>query len=139
MLFSVCAVSFGVFAEEIVMDSCTCASCTRVMNGCHCCAACPYIDETYLLSCAKDENGKYKGSTCCKDCSGIWPCNCTCSCCENKDQNPTPDPEPIIPANVREQIIESFQRAIKQVSAVFDKIFNAIFEFLRINEILGKK
>lgn len=138
MLFSVCAASFSVFAEEIVMDACSCPDCTRIMHGCHCCVQCPYLDETYLLSCAKDADGHYKGSVCCGECSGIWPCNCNCSCCEDKDQNPPSDSKPIIPAEQRETIVEAFQRAIKKVAAVFDAIFDAIFEFLRIDGVRGE-
>lgn len=140
MLFSVCASSMSVFAEdEVAMGECACADCTRIMNGCHCCAACPYIDASYLLACAKDNEGHYKGSTCCGECSGIWPCGCSCSCCQDKSEDPNPDSDPLIPANVRTTIIEAFQNAIQKVSAVFDKIFDAIFEFLRIDGILGKK
>ncbi len=140
MLFSVCAASTSVLAEEIEMPYCTCKDCTRVMNGCHCCVQCPYLDETYLLSCAKDENGHYKGSTCCGECSGVWPCSCSCSCCENKDQNPgDSSSEPLIPEKQRETIIKAFQNAIHKVAEVFDKIFDTIFKFLRINDFFGKK
>ena len=140
LILSTFAVSFAVFAEDVGMKECTCSNCTRVPNGCHCCAYCPYIDKTFLLSCAKDEDGNFKGSFCCGECSGIWPCDCHCGCeaCENKSQEPDPDPEPIIPEAQRKTFIEAFQSAIKRVAAVFDKIFNAIFEFLRIDELVKK-
>lgn len=139
MLFSVCAASMSVVAEEIDMQYCTCKDCTRIVNGCHCCVQCPYLDETYLLSCAKGEDGHYKGSVCCSECSGIWPCECSCTCCENKDQKPGDDKiEPIIPEQQRETIINAFQNAIKKVAAVFDKIFNAIFTFLKLDGIVKR-
>lgn len=140
MILSAFAVSFAVVAEDIAMDSCTCKNCTRQMNSCRCCAYCPYLDKTVLLSCAKDESGNFKGSFCCGDCSGIWPCDCHCGCeaCENKDPDADSDPQPIIPEAQRKTIVEAFQNAIKKVAAVFDKIFDAIFEFLRIDDLIKK-
>lgn len=135
MMFSVFAVSTSVLAED--MGSCTCKDCTRVPNGCHCCAYCPYLDETYLLSCAKDEDGHFKGSFCCSKCDGIWPCDCTCDCCKDKDTKPD-SREPLLTPDQQKSFIEGFRNVLKKVSDVFDMIFDAIFEFLRINEILGK-
>ncbi len=136
MILSTFAATCAVFAED-GMKECTCTNCTRVPNGCHCCVYCPYIDKTVLLSCAKDEAGNFKGSFCCGDCSGIWPCECHCGCeaCLDRSEEPDPDPEPIIPEAQRKTIIEAFQNALKKVAEVFDKFFNAIFEFLRIDEL----
>lgn len=140
LVFSALACSFAVFAEEYEMKDCSCSNCTRIPNSCRCCAYCPYIDKSVLLSCAKDEDGNFKGSFCCSECSGIWPCNCHCGCeaCVDKSQETDPDPEPLIPEAQRKAYVEAFQNAIKKVAAVFDKIFNAIFKFLRIDELIKK-
>ena len=140
MILSCFSIGFGVIAADEADPQCTCGDCTKIPNGCHCCAYCTYLDTTYLCSCAKDETGKFKGSFCCGECSGIWPCDCHCGCeaCENRSQEPDPDPEPIIPEPQRKTFIEAFQNAIKKVAAVFDRIFNAIFEFLRIDELINK-
>ena len=135
MILSACAVSFGAFAEDKVdMGACTCKDCTRIMNGCHCCAACPYLDETYLLSCAKDKNGHFSGSFCCAQCDGIWPCDCNCSCCQNKDAETDDQGRPILTPQQQKDFIKGFQSVLKKVADVFDMIFDAIFKFLRIDD-----
>lgn len=136
MILSVVAVSFGAFAADEKV--CTCADCTGTPNGCHCCVYCPYLDTTYLLSCAKDKDGHFKGSFCCGECDGIWPCDCNCTCCKDKDEKPSDDPSPILTPEQQKDFIKAFQNVLKKVAGVFDMIFNAIFEFLRLDELLGR-
>ena len=38
----------------------------------------------------------------------------------------------------QEEFVTGFQAVLKRISDVFDKIFNAIFEFLRLDEVLGR-
>lgn len=140
MILSCFSIGFGVIAADSTTPECTCADCTKIANGCHCCAYCPYLDTTYLCSCAKDESGNFKGSFCCGDCDGIWPdCGCNCPCCQ-RDINVDPDDnnEPLIPEKTRENIVKIFQNVIHQIADVFDMLFNAIFEFLRIDELIKK-
>ncbi len=141
LILSTFAVSFGVFAEDKVdMGACTCKDCTQVMNGCHCCAYCPYLDKTYLLSCAKDKDGNFSGSFCCGQCDGIWPCDCTCDCCKDKDSKPgDSDSKPILTPDQQKDFIKGFQTVLKKVADVFDMIFDAIFKFLRIDDWINKK
>ena len=140
MILSCFSIGFGVIAADTTTPECTCADCTKIANGCHCCAYCPYLDTTYLCSCAKDESGNFKGSFCCGDCDGIWPdCGCNCPCCQ-RDINVDPDDnnEPLIPEKTRENIVKIFQNVIHKIADVFDMLFNAIFEFLRIDELIKK-
>lgn len=134
MILSSLAVGFGVFAADSAKcDKCG-KDCTKVPGTCHCCAACDYIDETYLTSCVKDADGHFNGNFCCSKCTGIWPCSCGCSCCDNfvdKDD----DNGPILTPEQQETFINGFRAVLKKVSDVFDKIFDAIFEFLRIGEL----
>lgn len=138
MILSCFTIGFGVIAADEADPQCTCADCTKVPSGCHCCAYCTYLDTTYLCSCAKDETGKFKGSFCCGDCNGIWPdCGCECSCCQ-KDINadPSDSNEPLIPEKQRETIVKVFQNVIQKIAAVFDMLFDAVFEFLRIDDLI---
>lgn len=141
MALTACACTFGVFAAGGSNDAlvCECENCTKIANGCHCCAACPYLDETYLLSCAKDQIGHFKGSFCCSECTGIWPCDCTCGCeaCSVKDDRPDDDFTPIFTETQQKEIVNGFQAIMKKIASVFDNIFNAIFAFLRFGELFG--
>lgn len=115
-------------------------------NSCHCCVLCPNIDKTYLTACATNDSsdGTYDGSLCCAECTGIWPCNCGCECCKKSGSNSSNKPiigdgDKIWDGDAQEEFVNGFQKILKRVSDVFDKIFTAIFEFLKIDGVIGKK
>ena len=138
MLLSCFTLGFAVMADDNETPVCTCANCTHA-DGCHCCVYCPYLDETYLTSCVRDENGHFRKSFCCVNCTGIWPCDCGCECCESgKYQDPhAGDVEPIFSPETQEQIVSGFQGVMRKIKAVFDMIFDAIFDFLRIDDFFA--
>ena len=108
---------------------------------CTCCVYCPNLDLGYLTSCGKNDSkdGKFDGSLCCSKCTGIFPCNCGCSCCaENEnitDNDSTLDD--IWGDQQQDDFVASFQAILKKISDWFDEIFDAIFAFLRIGEVVG--
>lgn len=151
MIFSCCALSFGVFAEETtaeeaVVCDCTCLNCITVTKDeigptdtCRCCLKCAYLDKRCLTKCvAVDENGNidFDQPLCCDECTGVWPCMCGHDCC---DPNEGPDEdyveEPIFNQSQQNTIVMVLQNIIMRFSDAFDKIFNTIFEFLRISEV----
>lgn len=135
MILTSLAVSFSAFAwSPSPVPICGCED--HVAGKCHCCAYCPNLDETYLTSCAKDASGHFSGSFCCANCTGIWPCDCGCDCCASQDEPIDSNGDPIFDENQQEQIVDGFQKILKIVSDAFDKFFNAIFEFLRIFDVL---
>ena len=98
---------------------------------------------SYVTSCVKKsmmETGeKY---VCCYDCSGMRDCGCGCSCCKvigdedvNQDDSMLDD---VITEQDKENFVDGFQAILKQISDFFDMVFDAIFEFLRLDEVLGR-
>ena len=108
---------------------------------CHCCVKCPTLDTDYLTDCAGRKEGKYDGTVCCKDCDGISEDNnCTCGSCVEKDENLSDFEsglDNLIPEQDKQSFVDGFQSILKQISDAFDKFFDAIFAFLRLEEILG--
>lgn len=143
-------VAYDIDGSEIyqyrVTSSCTCKDADHFEGKpCHCCVKCPNLDISYLTRCATENNldGEtgFDGSVCCENCTGIWQCYCGCACCGEIDQdlddnNNTLDE--IITDEDKEQFVSGFQAILKRISDAFDKFFDAIFAFLRIDEVLGK-
>ncbi len=132
MLMSCFAVvSFAETAEH------KCEKGTHVSVGyCTCCLLCPNVDDSYVLGCAD----RTTGATCCADCSGIYPCNCRCTCCSKGDQTGTEnDGKDILTPEQQENFVDGFQAFLKKISDFFDDLFDKIFEFLKVDEVLGKK
>lgn len=125
------------FAGDAV---CNCGPGVHVEDAaCHCCVYCPNIDSSYVMNCYI----KY-GAVCCDDCDGIYPCNCgvTCGCeyCLDKDQDVSAGDSTLgefITEQDKENFVDGFQAILKKISDFFDMVFDAIFEFLRIDEVLG--
>lgn len=146
MLFTMGTMAFAVVIEEPeITDKCTCDDHeASSLGSCHCCVLCPNIDKSWLTSCAKDKStdGSYDGSLCCAYCTGIFPCSCGCDCC---DPNNTDDGSGSIFGPIDDEVVEDaqddfisgFQKILKRISDVFDKLFDAIFEFLRVDDLLG--
>lgn len=165
LLMSCFATAFAA-DEEIVLDDssyayneCKCENCKYKdckdancshAKDCNCCIYCSHLDESLIIKqCVNyyyDENGNRWVNKCCANCRGIWPCDCgtntMCGCktCNGDSiDKDTGDGEPILTPEQQEQVVDGFQKVIKIVSDVFNQIFEAIFKFLRIDEILGKK
>ena len=117
-------------------DECTCTDGhVEVAGACTCCVYCEYADEGAWNTCYRDS-----GEFCCKDCDGIRPCGCDCECCtvnENIDDNKS-NMDDYITEQDKKEFVDGFQAILKKVSDFFDMLFDTIFEFLKIDEILGK-
>lgn len=112
------------------------------VNSCACCIECDNIDTHILASCVKTvkEGDKYfvdkTQPFCCASCTGLTTCTCPCNCCVgDKDGNKAPDQ--IFNDDQQEDIIETFQSVLGRIREFFDKLFDAIFEFLRFDDIMG--
>lgn len=139
MLFSVMAVSASA-------EGCSCGIPEDEHdNFCLCCFYCPGLPDGRKLSCARD------GGFCCYDCQGFLgadgTCGCNCDCCVLNEDGTTGgnnnDPiggelEDIWGEEEQENFVDGFQGVLKKISDVFDKIFDAIFKFLRLDEVLGR-
>ena len=114
-------------------------------EACHCCINCPNLPANLILNCAK-QNGVY--APCCGECSGIFDginscgCDCGCEVCERLNSNLPSDDEPVLDDifddGARESFVDGFQAILKRISDAFDAFFDAIFEFLRLDQILGR-
>lgn len=148
MLFSVMAVS-----ASAAMGVCKCDD-HKADTTCHCCINCPENPSFgYVTPCHKTMvNGKYElvETFCCDDCKGFidndFKCGCNCDCCKlNADGTIGSSGlaiggvwEEVWDEEAQEEFVTGFQAVLKRISDVFDKIFNAIFEFLRLDEVLGR-
>ena len=147
MLFSVMAVSASATAE------CTCGPDHKGGYDCLCCVYCPDLPEGRRVSCStKNADGEYE--FCCKDCQGFLGvdgkcgCKADCECCVLKEDGTTGGTGDFVaPGGTLDEVwgeeqqnsfVEGFQAVLKKISDVFDKIFDAIFEFLRLDEVLGR-
>ena len=149
MLFSAVAVS-----ASAANGVCKCGDDHREDNTCHCCIYCPENPSyAFVTPCYKKyDNGGYvlEEKTCCDDCSGFinneGTCGCACECCTlNVDGTFGDKSEPIggywpdlWSEENQEEFVNGFQAILKRISDVFDAIFDAIFEFLRLDEVLGR-
>ena len=123
---------------------CTCPEGVHVKNQpCTCCVYCDNFDDTYLLECCNPETGAF----CCPDCDGVVDakngCGCNCGCEYCKLKNQTGDQydskfDDVITEQDKQNFVDGFQGIIKKLSDFFDMIFDAIFEFLKIDQVIGK-
>lgn len=132
---------FGIvsFATVTKTGTCNCDGDHNPSGSCHCCIYCPNLDPSYVTACAKKSLDSEEKIVCCYECTGILGCTCGCSCCQCDDEDIKDDDNMI--GNVwtdKEEFVTGFQAVIKKLSDFFDTVFDAIFEFLRIDEILGK-
>ena len=109
---------------------------------CKCCLYCENLDSTYILGCCEkivNDDGSITWKKCCSLCNGLYDCECTtCSCCSEKSDEALDDnSNAIIPPSVQNSFVEAFQNAMAKISKVFDDFFDAIFEFLRIEDFFG--
>ncbi len=148
MLFSAMAVS-----ASAASGVCNCDD-HKADSTCHCCIYCPENPSfAYVTPCHKEyKNGKYvlKDTYCCGDCDGFidnnGKCGCNCKCCAldiDGTVGDLRDPiggywNDIWDEEAQQSFVDGFQAILKRISDVFDKIFDAIFEFLRLDEVLGR-
>ncbi|MBE6776464.1 MAG: hypothetical protein E7543_09845 [Ruminococcaceae bacterium] len=153
--------AFVVGAEEaVVYPVCECKDHTNAAEGCHCCVYCDNLDYGYLTHCVKKADGSlneyyvlekyvdeltgtetYKNRRviefCCTDCDGIVPSSCSCGKCEPDTDDSVKAPDQLLTEDQQQQVIDGFQSVLGRIRDFFDKLFNAIFEFLRFDEIMG--
>ncbi len=147
MLFSFAAVAFA--ADETATYECTCTNCRKDVD-CTCCIYCEYTGKR--MSCVTfDEDNGGVAVFCCERCTGFLGCTCgdeedpealcVCTHCRAEAQDgkdPAGSQNQIFDSDTQKSIIDMFQNILGKISAVFDMIFDAIFEFLRIDELQPK-
>lgn len=130
-------------AEKVTLEGkCNCDGTHNPAGLCHCCIFCPNIDPGYVTACAKDTLNADVKMVCCYECTGIYPCACGCSCCALGDEDITDDDntfDDYVTEQDKESFVDGFQAILKTISDFFDKLFDTIFEFLGIDEILGSQ
>ena len=138
MLLSCFAVTS--FAVEKTGE-CVCDGDHNHDDPCHCCLFCPNLDAGYVTSCAKGTLNSDVKIVCCYECTGLYGCKCGCECCKTGNENIGDDDnimDEIITEQDKENFVDGFQAILKQISDFFDMLFDTIFEFLRLDEVLGR-
>lgn len=113
-------------------------------GACKCCVLCPKVDVSSLSNCARgtkaDGTIGFDGYLCCTKCTGMWGCNCGCACCgiDHDIEDNNNNIGDIWGEEEQENFVNAFQAILKKISDAFDKFFDAIFEFLRLDEVLGR-
>lgn len=140
--------SFGVVALAVSVNNTTgtCRCVDHVDGACTCCVFCPTLSLSAQTECLQrteiidGDTVSYAVVVCCDECTGIVGCECDGCVKENEESNGFigGSDGALLPDNVQESIVEIFQRILGQISEKFDEFFNAIFEFLRLDEILGR-
>lgn len=158
MIFS-CVGVVLVSAENNDDCTCGCFNCTN-KEGCHCCIYCEKLDKNYVLSCVTYDENKVP-HFCCDECDGLFPCSCGATaayefeknedgsyklddnynkipkhpmCCINNYES-IEDGSAILTPDQQESFITGFRSILKTIAAVFDELFNRLFEFLRVKDI----
>lgn len=135
--------TMALFASAYIDNGGICSCYDHVdTNTCRCCLYCDNLDTTFMLDCCEkhqNSDGSIYWVKCCSLCNGLKDCECTdCSCCAQKgDEILNDGSTAIIPPSVQISFVEGFQNAMRKLQKVFDDFFNAIFEFLRIDDFFG--
>lgn len=140
--------SFGVVALAAAVNNTTgtCRCIDHVDGACTCCVFCPTLSLSAQTECLQrteiidGDTVSYAVVVCCDECTGIVGCQCS-GCVEEKEEglgSLIGSDGALIPEETQETIVEIFQRILGQISAKFDEFFDAIFEFLRLDEVLGR-
>ena len=133
---------FGVMASAAVnLTTGTCICANHVESNCTCCVYCPTLSESAKADClVREQNadGSYTITVCNAECTGL--AYCTCSGCEYDEDYSGSDAGAgaLIPEDVQDDIVTWFQLILSKVSTAFDEFFEAIFEFLRLEDVLGR-
>lgn len=132
-------VSFATVEKE---GKCTCDGNHNPNASCSCCLFCPNLDAGKVTSCAKGSLNSDVKIVCCYECTGIKGCTCGCECCKTADEDINSDNgtlDDLITDEDKDNFVDGFQSILKTLSDFFDMVFDAIFEFLRIDEVLGRE
>lgn len=139
MLFSCFAVMSSAYE---VTGTCTCDGNHNPdpSEKCTCCLFCDNINISLVTSCAKKSIGSSVKILCCSECTGFYGCTCGCDCCKNDADidSDNPNLDDYITEQDKENFVDGFQAILKKISDFFDNLFDTIFEFLRIDEVIGK-
>lgn len=146
-IISVLLVALMLFSVMAVSASAAVCSCGRHEESkgaaCQCCVDCPELDVSLRFDCAKLEGDHY--TTCCTACKGfstgtVCYCNCGCATCgENESTGTDFDSikDQVWGEEQQNNFVDGFQAILKKISDAFDNFFDKIFEFLRLDEVLG--
>ena len=147
MIFSVMTVAAS--AESAVR--CDCGNHDDSLGAtCYCCVNCPELPANYRFACVKKEGDKYV--TCCERCDGYYgavfgKCTCSdspdcdCTFCASSGEDADDDSsylDKVVSEQDKENFVDGFQAVLKKISDVFDRFFDAIFSFLKLDQILGR-
>lgn len=131
---------FAVVSFAAQKAECGCEYGTHVPDQpCHCCLDCPNLDINYLAGCYNEQNHSF----CCSDCTGFNGCTCGCGCgyCKEGNENLEDDNntlDSVVTEQDKENFVDAFQGVLKKLSDFFNNLFDKIFEFLKIDGVLGK-
>lgn len=147
MIMTCGMVAFATEAEVLgevgTYKVCECKDCKKAA-GCTCCIFCPYLNEDFILQCVKPvegPEGERHVVKCCANCSGLFPCDCGskcgCATCDGESiEKDDGSGDPLLTPEQQEKFVNGFQKIIKIISDAFNKFFDAIFEFLRIDQVI---
>lgn len=139
---------FGGEYKTVIEGQCTCNAGQHKDKG-DCCIYCPNLDHSLVKSCVTwvtnpdNPEGKKLAAACCVDCTGLVGCRCNCGCAAcAKDSVDVDEGDSTLGEfwgpTEQENFINGFQAILKKISDAFDAFFDAIFKFLRIDEVIGK-
>lgn len=121
-------------------ERCTCPAGVHNEAGpCTCCVYCDKLDVTDRMQCYDP----VADSFCCAACDGVYPCTCGCGCkfCVSGDQDISDgdsNMDDLISDQDKNNFVDGFQAVLKKISDFFDELFDTIFEFLRLDDIIGR-
>ena len=147
MIFSVMTVAAS--AENATRCSCDNHD-ESLGKTCYCCVNCPFLDHGDRFKCVEKVGDKYE--TCCERCDGFYgsyysQCTCgdspDCGCkhCLSSNKDADDDSsylDKVVSDQDKENFVDGFQAVLKKISDVFDRFFDAIFSFLKLDQILGR-
>lgn len=130
-----------------VLGTCGCHFVGEHTGACSCCVLCPNFDTSKLSDCARSTapigigDSMFDGYLCCTDCVGMKGCNCGCPCCGLVDEdieNENGNSGGLITDEQKDSFVDGFQSILKTISDAFDRFFDAIFAFLKLDQVLGR-
>lgn len=123
-------------------EKCTCPDGDHNEAGpCTCCRFCDKLDVSKRMACYHPDTDE----RCCDSCDGVYPCTCgvACGCnyCKEGNQDIADGGSNLgdyITEQDKQSFVDTFQSILKTISDFFDDLFDTIFEFLKIDQVLGK-
>lgn len=136
---------FAVSAFAVVIEGeCTCSEdgTHNPVGSCHCCIFCPNLNPTFVTACARGSLNSGVKEVCCYECTGIVGCTCGCECCKTTDEDMDDDNSTLDEMWTdadKQSFVDGFQSILKIISDFFDNLFDTIFEFLGLEDVLGSE